>query len=572
MSRISQQIKSFFRDKIRLVKDRINLSLTNLDLDPLFADNAYLGACYTDLPIPTPHEVLKLVNSMPSKSSAADRFPASLIKSCSDVFVPLITRLAHMSFTEGVFPSVYKNASVTPLLKKKGLDNNDPANFRPISNLNTISKILERLFLSRLMPHIESSCAYSKFQSAYRRGYSTETTIVRLLNDVYLAADRKCTTLLVSLDLSAAFDCIDVHTMLRRLENTFGITNIPLRWLSSYMKGRSQFVRVGSATSETTICEFGVPQGSVLGPILFALYICPITELVTSSGVNIAQYADDSQLYIHLQPNNCHAYIAAMKDCFTLLHNWFSVNGLQLNAEKSESILLGSPAMLRSNTSLTELDLEGTVLPLSTSIRNLGVYIDHQLNFNLHVDNLCRTSYYHIRSLRHARNCLDVGTAREIASCIVGSRLDYCNSVLYGTSKQNVHKLQLIQNTLARVVVGARKRDHITPVLRQLHWLPVVYRIQYKIAILTFKAITTDKPGYLSELISFDQPTRQLRSSAHRRLTVTRCRTNFGSRAFYHAAPAVWNGLPSAITSNLLTLDAFKRAVKTHFFEQSVHQ
>ena len=123
-----------------------------------------------------------------------------------------------------------------------------------------------------------------------------------------------------------------------------------------------------------------------------------------------------------------------------------------------------------------------------SAFRNLGVYIDHQLNFNLHVDNLCRTSYYHIRSLRHARNCLDVGTAREIASCIVGSRLDYCNSVLYGTSK---HKLHLIQNTLARVVVGARKRDHITPVLRQLHWLPVVYRIQYKIAILTFKAITS---------------------------------------------------------------------------------
>ena len=183
------------------------------------------------------------------------------------------------------------------------------------------------------------------------------------------------------------------------------------------------------------MCEYGVPQGSVLGPILFSLYIAPITQLAISSGVNIAQYADDSQLYIHLQSNNSNSSITPVKDCFTVLHKWFAANGLQLNATKSEAIVLGTPAMLRCNTGLTELNLEATALPLSTCVRNLGVYIDSQLTFNQHVDKLCQTSYYHISSLRHVRNCLDVGIAREIASCIVGSRLDYCNAILYGTSK-----------------------------------------------------------------------------------------------------------------------------------------
>ena len=373
------------------------------------------------------------------------------------------------------------------------------------------------------------------------------------------------------LDLSAAFDCIDTQTMIRRLEHTFGIKNTPLRWLSSYLDGRSQFVRVGSAKSNCTMCEYGVPQGSVLGPILFSLYIAPITQLAISSGVNIAQYADDSQLYIHLQSNNSNSSITAVKDCFTVLHKWFAANGLQLNATKSEAIVLGTPAMLRCNTGLTELNLEATALPLSTCVRNLGVYIDSQLTFNQHVDKLCQTSYYHISSLRHVRNCLDVGIAREIASCIVGSRLDYCNAILYGTSKQNLHKLQLIQNTLARVVVGVRKRDHITPVLQQLHWLPIAYRIKYKIALLTFKTLTSKRPEYLSELISFDEPARQLRSSAHRRLAVVKCRTTFASRAFCHAAPSVFNSLPAALTSNLPSLDSFKRAVKTLLFEQAFH-
>src|SRR5664279_5096122 len=151
---------------------------------------------------------------MPAKSSPLDRIPTSIIKSCVNVFAPLIARLAALSFKDGSFPSSYKIASVTPLIKKKGADRDNPANFRPISNLHTISKILERIFLSRIIHHIEQSPGFNKFQSAYRRGYSTETALLRLLNDVYGAADRKSRSLLVLLDLSAALDTIDINPLM----------------------------------------------------------------------------------------------------------------------------------------------------------------------------------------------------------------------------------------------------------------------------------------------------------------------------------------------------------------------
>src|SRR5208282_1211615 len=211
------------------------------------------------------------------------------------------------------FPSIYKIASVSPLIKKKDADRDNPANYRPISNLHTISKILERIFLSRIIHHIEQSPGFNKFQSAYRRGYSTETALLRLLNGVYGAADKKSRSLLVLLDLSAAFDTIDLNTLVHRVERTFGITGTALQWLQSYVNERSQFVSVGGIQSMTTTNEFGIPQGSCLGPCLFALYVAPIAGVIESFCVSHAQNADDTQLYIAINSTNT---LATMNNCF----------------------------------------------------------------------------------------------------------------------------------------------------------------------------------------------------------------------------------------------------------------
>ena len=209
----------FFVNKICKIKSVISSKLkdrVDLDLDPLKSDVCHTGQLLTNLLPPTIDEVTKLINAMPAKSSVVDSIPTSVIKTSVDIFAKLIVRLVTLSFTEGCFPTRYKTASVTPLLKKTGLDRDNSANYRPISNLHTISKLLERILMSRLIAHVERSPSYNRYQSAYRKGYSTETAIIRLLNDIYYNADNKARTFLLQLDLSAAFDTLDSETLLKR--------------------------------------------------------------------------------------------------------------------------------------------------------------------------------------------------------------------------------------------------------------------------------------------------------------------------------------------------------------------
>ena len=311
----------------------LHAKLAGVAINALRSDGTFSGEPLRDPEPPTVDEVRKLIDSMPAKSSPIDSIPTSIIKSCSEIFSILITRLATLSFRDGSFPGCYKTASVTPLLKKKDLDRDNPANFRPISNLHTISKVLERLFLSRINAHVEGSTHYNQFQSAYRRGFSTETAILRMLNDVYCAADEKCRSMIVLLDLSAAFDTIDIDTLLRRLEHTFGITGPALQWLRTYLEDRKQYVRVGNDRSTAVSSEFGVPQGSVLGPKLFATYIAPIAGVISSFGIHHTQYADDTQLYIELRNDN----LSRLNDCSLAVHRWFAENGLAPQPRKIRS-------------------------------------------------------------------------------------------------------------------------------------------------------------------------------------------------------------------------------------------
>ena len=204
-------------------------------------------------------------------------------------------------------------------------------------------------------------------------------------------------------------------------------------------------------------------------------------------------------------------------------------------------------------------------------MKSLGVTIDSGLTFNEHVDNICKASAYHIRSLRHIRKFIDEDAATSVATALVSASIHYCNSLLYGTAKSNIDKLQRLQNSLARAVMCTGKFGSITPVLAALHWLPISARITYKVALLTRKVLTTQRPGYLSSLIRVNQPTRQLRPSTHRVLCSTAPRTAFASRAFCHAAPAVWNELPNMLNfiHSTVSLSEFKRNLKSFLFKQS---
>ena len=176
-------------------------------------------------------------------------------------------------------------------------------------------------------------------------------------------------------------------------------------------------------------------------------------------------------------------------------------------------MVLGTDARQRREGRIDTIDLGLTVIKTSTCVKSLGVLIDDTLSFRDHVNSVCKGMGYHLRALSHIRNCIPDDVAKSIAVAAISSRLDYCNSLLYLTSKGNIHKLQMIQNSAARVVTRSKRFHSITPILKDLHWLPVSYRITYKIALLTFKIITTGQPVYLRELIRPQEPVLYLRSA-----------------------------------------------------------
>jgi len=495
--------------------------------------------------------------------------PTRLLTSCADIFAPIIARLANMSFGEGRFPTRYKKAQVMPLLKKSGLDSSSPASYRPISNLNTISKVLERLALIQLRPHLLNSSNFSEYQSGYRTGHSTETALLEVLDGVYTAADDKQVSVVIGLDLSAAFDTVQHDILLGRLRDEFGITSTALSWLTTYVEGREQYVKVGQHASPIEMITSGVPQGSVLGPILFAAYTSPVGDIIKSHGVRYHQYADDTQLHIAMQTANSDVGLSILADCTTDVKHWYLLNGLQLNADKSEVMLVGTHYQLQAVSTIKSVSVADTSLPVTDEIKTLGVVLDSHLNFKSHVSSVIQSCNYHAHAIRHIRDLLEPSIVQTLACSLILSRLDYCNSLLYGAPIEAVSKLQRLQNNVARIVLKTDRRCDARPLLKQLHWLPIDSRIQFKLALLTFKVRSTSTPSYLSSLLaSKKQSGYSLRSSCAPLLYVPRVKTEFARRAFRVAAPVVWNCLPFTVQSSP-SIAVFKSRLKTFLFNRA---
>ena len=510
-------------------------------------------------------EIRHLILSSTDSSCSLDVIPTKLLKSCIDAFVTPITHLINLSLSEGVFPTSFKHAVVSPLLKKQSLPKDDLSSYRPISNLNFNSKILEKVIYARLCHHLESFPSLSCFQSAYRKLHSTETALLRIHNDLSLAMNRQQVSALVLLDLSAAFDTIDHTILTTRLKTCFGISDSAFSLLSSYLSCRSQSVTIGDEFSSELPLLRGVPQGSVLGPLLFSLYTTPLSHVLDDASIQFHFYADDTQLYISFSSSDSDQSLRHLSSVLDQVYSWFCSNRLSVNPSKTEYLLIGT-SQQRAKICNSSVYFQNLTLTPTQTARNLGVIFDENLDFKKHISSICRSSFFQIRQLRQIRSSLDRSSAIILANSIVHSKLDYCNSLLYGLPASSTIRLQYVQNSLARVVCkSSRMQSHTSTLLSNLHWLPVTQRIKYKITLLTFKTLHFGKPAYLSELLSPYKPSRNLRSSDANLLTVPFIRTELGRRSFSFAAPIEWNKLPPDLRS-CSTVSTFCSKLKTHLF------
>ncbi len=263
--------------------------------------------------------------------------------------------------------------------------------------------------------------------------------------------------------------------------------------------------------------------------------------------------------------------IARVEACVRDIRQWMAINKLKLNDGKTVVLLLRSPSQ-GGVPDITELTIGESNITYSDTARNLGAVFDKHLNMEAHIGSMCRTAFFHLQNIASIRNVLDTDSAKMIVQALVTSRIDYCNSLLFGVPQSVLGRLQAVQNAAARVVTRTGWLDHITPALYELHWLPVEYRINFKILLNTYKALNGLAPQYIRELLVPYAPSRTLRSSQQQLLTVPRCRLRtYGNRSFAWAAPTLWNTLPQTIRS-ASTLDSFKTSLKTHLFRQAFDQ
>ena len=300
--------------------------------------------------------------------------------------------------------------------------------------------------------------------------------------------DKGEVTALTLLDLSAAFDTIDHVTLTDRLSDWYGISGQAQIWFSSYLQNRHQSVKIEDTFSDKVTLSYGVPQGSVLGPVLFTLYTIPISAILSSFDINHHLYADDTQIYMSLSVSNAKESLEKLQHCLMGVSAWMTGSKLKLNPSKTfffigtklrrEKFLNNFPCLLLGQDTIP-----------STSAENLGVLSDSSLNFRKHISQTCRACFYHIRDLRRIRKSLSLDLAKQVAVALVSSKLDYCNSLFHVMPEKDIARLQRVQNCLARVVTKAPRFSRPVPILKRLHWLPVKFRNHFKICAIAFRTL-----------------------------------------------------------------------------------
>jgi len=548
----------YFQEKIKAIRNNFD-HVESDDQTP-----SYCGEKLAEFSPTTIEELEEIIKASEIKSSSIDPLPANIFKENLEVLLPVLADVVNASLSSGSIDGA-KLAHITPLIKGQGLDSDNLKNYRPISNLSFVGKLIERVVLRRLNEHLENNNLNIPQQSGYKSRHSTETLLVRVVNDLLIASTESKATVVLLLDLSAAFDTVDHCKLLNILRNELGITGTAWKWFSSFLTGRCQTIKVGNEESYEIVIKFGVPQGSVLGPVLFNIYIRSLYSTAHELNFSIQGYADDHQLYKSFKPNEEPTVL--MNDvpkCFQEIDDWMKKHYLQLNAGKTEILVFGTPPVLQQLSIGGVFVNSETCVRLSPVAKNLGFRLDSQLNFGEQIKQLKTSCFLKLRDLAKMKTFLTTKQMGTLTQAIVISSLDYCNALYYGCSQASIAQLQNIQNRACRLVFGLKKRDSVEEKLKSLHWLKVKERIEFKLCLLIFKAVNGVAPAYLCDLVTFVSSSSRRTSSLHLPVGSTRSHP----RAFQTVAPKIWNQLPIEIKT-CSDIDLFKTLLNTHLFKKS---
>ena len=476
----------------------------------------------------------------------------------SSIVAKPLSHIFNLSIRKGTFPEVFKSAKVTPVFKKGS--HQDVNNYRPISILPVLSKIIERHVTLHFRKFLEDNNLLHNTQSGFRNNHSCETALVSLMDDWLSAMNNQNVVGTVMLDLSKAFDMVNHVLLLQKLQ-LYHCSSISLKWFQSYLQNRHQQVSVSGTLSSPQSITAGVPQGSVLGPLLFLLYINDLPLHIPQTST--AMFADDTTL--HTVGKNLQEINENLQDSLNAVSEWCTSNSMVLNCSKTKSMLISASNKqpLTENFSLTLLNED---LQITSTEKLLGVTLDHNLNFKSHIDHIIKKCNSLLFLLMRIKCFLDLKTRILFFNAYILPHLDYCITVWGNSTHQQLDQLLKFQKRAARIILDKDYDFPSTPLFHTLKWMTIYERLEYKQAILVYKGLTHNSPVYLSTKFHKVQYSgRQLRSSSNDLLSVPQPKLELFRKAISYAGPKLWNTLPAHIR-HADSLNTFKTHYIKHKF------
>ena len=398
---LADEFMEYFIAKIEKIQDFIDQTIAANDHECDYVEELKFKTPMSAFSMLSEANVSDLIIKSPATFCDLDPVPTWIFGRCQEIIVKIMTQIINKSLRSAVMPEDFKLALLIPLLKKVGLEVIKP-NFRPVSNLPYASKMIERAVANQMVEHMKQNDLFEPLQSAYKEGHSTETALLKVQNDLLVAMDNQRVSILVLLDLSAAFDTVNHRLLLKRLNDRCGVVGDALKWFESYLTDRSQTVKVKNVTSKKMTLSCGVPQGSVLGPLLFLVYTLPLGDIMRKKGLQFHIYADDTQIYMSFTPNidGISFSISRIEECIKDIEAWMMINRLKLNGDKTEMLIIGTNKQCRklSNISIT---VGGSVIEASEKARNLGAVFDTNLTLKSHVSVVCKAASLRTEQLKH---------------------------------------------------------------------------------------------------------------------------------------------------------------------------
>lgn len=495
-----------------------------------------------------------------AKATGLDNISAKLLRECTDLIADPLCLIFNQSISTGIFPLEWKNAKVIPLYKNAG-KKTDLTNYRPISIIPAVAKVFERIIYDQFYAYLNSNNLISHCQSGFRSMHSTVTALLDAADSWSLNIDKGFVNAVVFLDLKKAFDTVDHEILLSKL-SYFGIHGTTLGWFSSYLENRSQLCQVNGKTSSPASMKCGVPQGTILGPLLFLCYINDLPNCLTFSQSRL--YADDTSLtYAN---NDINVINSRMNEDLANINIWLSANKLSLNMTKTEFLLMGSWQRLAHLNGPPSLFIDGAPVKQVNCTKSLGVIIDSNLSWSEHIKMISKKISSGISAIKRVRSFVPRDTLLKAYNAIVQPHFDYCSVVWGDCAKGLTDRLQKLQNRAARIITFSSYDSNADALFRELGWQKLCDQRNISKSILMYNSLHNRVPAYLSERFTMCDNQRYNLRNSENKLTLPLPRTEFGKRSFSYSGAVLWNNLTANLRQSP-SLSYFKSELNAIFSE-----